>query len=69
MEKVLYNLKNSIKFPIKDKNNKINGICGILTEITERKKAEEKIKELAKQLEIERDYAQKNSITDALTAL
>lgn len=59
----------SIKFPIRDKNNKINGICGISTEITERKNAEEKIKELAKQLEIERDYAQKNSITDALTNL
>lgn len=59
----------SIKFPLRDKNNQINGICGISTEITERKKAEEKIKELAKQLEIERDYAQKNSITDALTNL
>lgn len=59
----------SIKFPTKDSNNNITGICGISTDITERKKTEEHIKELATQLEIERNYAQANSITDSLTAI
>ncbi len=35
----------SIKFPWRDKNNTIKGICGISTEITERKKAEAALQE------------------------
>ncbi len=34
----------AIKFPIRDKNNIIRGVCGITTEITERKNAEEKLR-------------------------
>ena len=35
----------SIKFPWRDKNNTVKGICGISTEITERKKAEAALQE------------------------
>ncbi len=38
----------SVKFPIKDSAGKTIGICGISNDITERKKAEEKIKALSK---------------------
>ncbi len=41
----------------------------IIRDITERKTAEQKITELVKQLEIERNTAQENSITDSLTGL
>lgn len=57
----------SIKFPTFNKNNEITGICGISTEITQRKKKDEQIQQLVKQLEIEKSYAQKNAITDGLT--
>lgn len=59
----------SIKFPIRDGENKIIGVCGLSTDITERKKHEEEIKELAEQLEIEKNYAQVEAITDGLTGL
>lgn len=59
----------TIKFPIKDKDNKTAGVCGMSTEITKRKDAEEKIRQLIKQLEIEKNSAQINSITDSLTGL
>ena len=38
-------------------------------EITEQKKAEERIKDLLEQLEIEKKYAQMNSVTDGLTRI
>lgn len=41
----------------------------IARDITDRKKAEQQIKELVQQLEIERDLAQRNSLTDSLTGL
>lgn len=41
----------------------------IARDITSRKKAEQQIKELVHQLEIERDLAQSNSLTDSLTGL
>lgn len=57
------------KFPIKDKDTNISGICGISLEITKQKETEQKIKELAEQLEIEKEYAKLNSITDGLTRI
>lgn len=59
----------STKFPIKDKDDKISGICGISIEITKQKDYEEKIEKLVEQLEIEKEYAQLNSITDGLTRI
>lgn len=59
----------SIKFPVKDKNNKVIELIGISTEITERKEHEKQVEMLAVQLEIEKKYAQMNSITDGLTGL
>lgn len=59
----------SIKFPIKNGENVIIGVCGLSTDITERKKHEVEIKEMAEQLEIERNYAQAEAITDGLTGL
>ena len=41
----------------------------IVRDITSRKKAEQQIQELVHQLEIERDLAQQNSLTDSLTGL
>ena len=41
----------------------------IVRDITSRKKAEQQIQELIQQLEIERDLAEKNSLTDSLTGL
>ena len=41
----------------------------IARDITNRKKAEQQIQELVRQLEIERDLAQSNSLTDSLTGL
>lgn len=41
----------------------------IARDITNRKKAEQQIQELVQQLEIERDLAQSNSLTDSLTGL
>jgi diguanylate cyclase (GGDEF)-like protein/PAS domain S-box-containing protein len=41
----------------------------IARDITSRKKAEQQIQELVQQLEIERDLAQRNSLTDSLTGL
>jgi len=35
----------SIKIPLRDKNNAVKGICGISTEITERKRVEEALRE------------------------
>ena len=41
----------------------------IARDITDRKKAEQQIQELLHQLEIQRDLAQRNSLTDSLTGL
>lgn len=41
----------------------------IARDITHRKKADQKIQELVHQLEVERDLAQRNSLTDSLTGL
>jgi len=57
------------KFLIKDKDTNIIRICGISLEITKQKETEQKIKELAEQLEIEKEYAKLNSITDGLTRI
>ncbi|MBI5727701.1 MAG: PocR ligand-binding domain-containing protein [Ignavibacteriales bacterium] len=37
----------SIKFPIRDENNAIKGLCGISTEITDRKNAEDNVRKIA----------------------
>ena len=41
----------SIKFPLHDASGKVNAICGISTDITERKKAEAILKDYSKRLE------------------
>lgn len=37
----------SVKFPLRDKSDSVSGVCAMITEITERKIAEEKIRYLA----------------------
>ncbi len=41
----------SIKFPMKEVNSEIKGVCGISTEITERKESESRIKKYADELQ------------------
>lgn len=64
---IRYFLSN--KFPMKNKDKIISGICGVSLEITEQKKSEEKIKDLLEQIEIEKRYAEMNSVTDTLTRI
>jgi len=54
---------------VHDRDGKANRMVLIIRDITDRKKAEQRIKELVHQLEIERDLAQANSLTDSLTGL
>ena len=50
-------------------DNRHRGYRGLIIDITERKKYEEEIARLARQLELERNYAQANARTDGLTRL
>lgn len=59
----------SLKFPMRAPEGTIRGICGISSEITERKLQERQVQELVRQLATERDYAQNSAITDPLTRL
>ncbi len=54
---------------IRDRQGNPIRIVLIARDITNRKKAEQQIQELVHQLEIERDLAQRNSLTDSLTGL
>ena len=54
---------------IRDRNGKPIRMVLIARDITDRKKAEQQIKDLMHKLEIERDLAQANSLTDSLTGL
>lgn len=57
------------KMPFVNDDGKIAGIIGISSDITERKISELQIKELVRQLEIEKNFAQKNAMTDGLTGI
>ncbi len=59
----------SIKFPLRNPDGSVRGLCGISSDITQRKADEQRIRELAAQLELERDYAQASALTDGLTRL
>ncbi len=68
--------KDGSRFDIEVNNALIRDEAGnpirmvlIVRDITNRKRAEQRIKELVHQLEIERDLAQKHSLTDSLTGL
>ncbi len=68
--------KDGSRFDIEVNNSLIRDQQGtpvrmvlIARDITNRKKAEQHIQELVHQLEIERDLAQRNSLTDSLTGL
>ena len=54
---------------VRNANGQPTNMVFIVRDITERKLAEQKIQDLVKQLEIERNIAQLNSITDSLTGL
>jgi len=54
---------------IRDRQGKPFRMVLIARDITHRKKADQKIQELVRELEIERDLAQRNSLTDSLTGL
>jgi diguanylate cyclase (GGDEF)-like protein/hemerythrin-like metal-binding protein/PAS domain S-box-containing protein len=59
----------SVKFPLRNADHSVRGLCGISTEITQRKEDERRIRELAAQLEQERNDARTSAITDELTQL
>lgn len=59
----------SVKFPLHQPDGSRRGLCGIATEITQRKADERRIRELVTQLELERDFAQHSALTDGLTRL
>ena len=54
---------------VRNENGQPTKMVFIVRDITERKQSEQKIQELVQQLEIERNTAQFNSITDSLTGL
>lgn len=57
------------KIPFVDKDGVIVGVIGISIDITERKHADHLIKELIHKLALDKDYAEKNSLTDSLTRI
>jgi len=59
----------SVKFPLLAPDRSVRGLCGMATEITQRKLDEQRIQELVSQLQLERDYAQARAQTDGLTHL
>lgn len=54
---------------IRDRHGNPARMVLIVRDITDRKKAEQQIQKLVNQLKIERDLAQRNSLTDSLTGL
>lgn len=59
----------SLKFPLRSPDGSMRGLCGISTEITERKAQERLAQDLVKQLAVERDFARTNALIDPLTRL
>lgn len=57
------------KIPFIDNNGEIIGIIGISMDITDRKRADLLIEELIHRLEKEKDFAEKNALTDGLTGI
>lgn len=57
------------KIPFVDKDGVIVGVIGISIDITERKHADQLIKELIHKLAFDKDYTKKNSLTDSLTRI
>lgn len=57
------------KIPFVDKNGVIIGVIGISIDITERKHADHLIKELIHRLSLDKEFAEKNSLTDSLTRI
>jgi PAS domain S-box-containing protein len=57
------------KIPYIDDSGNVIGIIGISLDITERRRADLLIQELLHRLELEKDYAQKTSLTDGLTGI
>ena len=67
-DKSIFNIEVNSGF-VSNANGQPTKMVFIVRDITERKLAEQQIKQLVKQLEIERNTAQLNSITDSLTGL
>jgi len=57
------------KIPFVDHQGSIIGVIGISMDITERKRADHRIKELIHKLTRDKDFAEKNSLTDSLTRI
>jgi len=57
------------KIPLHNPQGGVFGVLGVLADITERRAADEQILQLLQQLEIEKNYALKNALTDSLTTL
>jgi diguanylate cyclase (GGDEF)-like protein/hemerythrin-like metal-binding protein/PAS domain S-box-containing protein len=57
------------KIPFLDKDGAIVGVIGFSIDVTDRKHADHLIKELIRKLALDKDYAEKNSLTDSLTRI
>ncbi len=60
---------NTSKIPFVDENGTPAGIIGISMDITERKHSEERINDLIRRLEKEKEQAQEHALTDGLTGI
>jgi len=53
----------------REEDGRVSMVIGMIVDITERKRTEERVQELVRQLEVEKEYAQIRANTDGLTML
>lgn len=60
---------NTSKIPFVDEDGELVGIIGISMDVTDRKRSEKIINDLIRRLELEKEQAQTNALTDGLTGI